>query len=111
MNQNVIPKILSLDDVGVGMSLAEPVLGDQGEVVLSQGVELTQALLLALRRRGISILSVLVPDTVPSDDRNVAVVVKLQMARLDRLFRKDAGQIGTAHLRSLITQYRRGVMP
>ncbi len=103
---------LPLDAVGIGMSLAEPLMGAQGEVVLSQGVELTQALLQALRRRGVTSLSVLVPDEglapAPAGDKRSSAA-ELQLAQLERLaqlFRNDDGQSGTARLRALVTRYR-----
>lgn len=54
---------LLLDDVRAGMSLAAPVKRGQGEILLAQVVALTGALLQALRRKGVTTLSVLVRDT------------------------------------------------
>lgn len=111
MTPNTSNQILSLDDASVGMSLAEPVLGSQGEVVLSQGITLTEVLLNALRRRGVMSLSVLAPDAQPSTEARVGVDIKVHLARLERLFRQDAGQSGAAHLRALVTQYRMETTP
>lgn len=111
MTQDTKTQLLPLDHVSVGMSLAEPVVGAQGEVVLSQGVALTQALLQALRRRGVTSLSVLVPDAGSCSDTSAVMKLKAQLDRLERLFRHDAGQNGTARLRALVTQYRMEARP
>ncbi len=116
MTQDTKPKVLPLDEISVGMSLAEPVVGAQGEVVLSQGVALTQALLHALRRRGVASLSVLVPDADTCSGPNAAADMDVKarlvrVERLGRLFRNDDGQSGTTRLRALVTQYRMEAMP
>ena len=111
MTQNLIPQTLSLGDVSAGMSLAEAVVGPQGEVVLSQGTALTEVLLLALYRRGISSLTVLGHGVGPSGKANISIDVTAKLHRLERLFRQDANQSGTAHLRALVSQYRMGATP
>lgn len=102
MTPNKNTQTLALDDVAVGMALAESVLGEQGEVVLTQGVTLTEALIKALRRRGIETL--LVYGEGPQPD--AAAEHQLRLARLARLFRHVDGHTGTAHLQALLTQYR-----
>ena len=117
MTPSTTPVVLSIDDIGAGMSLAEPVVSAQGEVVLAPGVELTQALLQALRRRGVVRLTVLVPDEGPGRTHDTASEMDVQavrvalVQRLNLLFRHDDGRSGTARLRTLVTQHRLEAMP
>lgn len=99
-------QVLPLDDASVGMHLAESVLGEKGEVILSQGVALTEALLHALRRRGVTSLSVLGPDASPCAETFPTKDLQAQLARLEWLFRQDTGHSGAAHLRALLTRHR-----
>jgi hypothetical protein len=102
---------LPLDEVSAGMSLAESVLSEQGDVVLSQGVALTESLIQALRRRGVQNLLVTGADVASCNGALPAADSKAHLARLDRLFRQAAGQSGAEHLRALLTRYRTGAMP
>lgn len=107
MTTNKNTQTVALDTVAIGMLLAESVLGEHGEVVLTQGVALTDALIKALRRRGIESLLVCAEEAPPDQ----AAEQQQRLARLARLFRHVDGHTGTAYLQALLTQYRSQVPP
>ena len=111
MTQNPNSQRKTLEEIRAGMSLAEPVLGAHGEVVLPQGVTLTDALLQSLGRRGIESLSVLAPKAEGDDPATNTKDIAVQMARIGRLFRHATEYDGTDYLRTLVTQYRMAGKP
>lgn len=93
-----------------GMVLCDVVRDAKGNVLLAQGVVLTEAMLGSLARHGVDMLPILqaVPAPPPIDPEAV-------QGRLDHLFRKhdrdDLGDWATGVLRRYVEDYRlqRGV--
>jgi hypothetical protein len=87
------------------MVLSDVVRDGKGNVLLAQGIVLTEAMLASLGRYGIDMLPILqaVPEPPPVDP---AVI----QARLDHLFRKhdrdDLGDWATGILRRYVEDYR-----
>jgi hypothetical protein len=99
-------QLLPLADTRAGMVLADVILDAKGNVLLAQGVVLTDLMLVTLARHGIATLPILqaVPAAPPPDP--VAV-----QARLDHLFRmhapEDDGDVyATGILRRYVETYR-----
>ena len=88
-------QLTPLAETRPGMVLSDVVLDDRGNVLLAQGVVLTESMLASLGRHGI--------DLPPVDP--VAI-----QARLDHLFRMhdrdDLGDWGTGILRRYVEDYR-----
>jgi hypothetical protein len=98
-------ELTPLAETRPGMVLSDTVRDAKGNVLLAQGVVLTEAMLAALGRHGIDLLPLLqaAPAPVPVDPSAVR-------ARLDHLFRKqerdDAADWATGRLRQYIEDYR-----
>lgn len=80
-----IRESLALDQVTVGERLAEPVLGDGGNVLLPAGAELTESMLASLQRRGVAML--MVEREVAEDPAALEARRQALTAQLDHLFR------------------------
>jgi hypothetical protein len=87
------------------MVLSDVVRDGRGNVLLAQGIVLTESMLASLGRHGIDLLPILqaVPAPPPPDPAAV-------QARLDHLFRKhdrdDLGDWATSTLRRYVEDYR-----
>jgi hypothetical protein len=98
-------QLTPLAETRPGMVLSDVVLDGRGNVLLAQGVVLTESMLASLGRHGIDMLPILqaAPPPVPIDP--VAI-----QARLDHLFRMhdrdDLGDWGTGILRRYVEDYR-----
>ena len=100
-------KQLPLDDARPGMVLSDDVLDMRGNVLLPQGVALTEVMLDSLRRKDIATLPVLFGEV------SVAELVADQahyQARIDKLFRKHVGSedSATASLLHYVRAFRLG---
>jgi hypothetical protein len=88
-----------------GMVLSDVVRDGKGNVLLAQGIVLTESMLASLARHGIDLLPILqaVPAPAPVDPDAI-------QARLDHLFRKhdrdDLGDWATGILRRYVEDYR-----
>jgi hypothetical protein len=98
-------QLTPLAEVRPGMVLSDVLRDDKGNVLLAQGIVLTESMLASLARHGIDMLPILqaVPEAPPIDP--VAV-----QARLDHVFRKhdrdDLGDWATGILRRYVEDYR-----
>ena len=88
-----------------GMVLSDVVRDGKGNVLLAQGIVLTESMLASLGRHGIDMLPILqaTPEPLPIDPEAV-------QARLDHIFRKhdrhDLGDWATGILRRYVEDYR-----
>jgi hypothetical protein len=94
-----------LAETRAGMVLSDVVRDGKGNVLLAQGVVLTESMLASLARHGIDMLPILqaVPTPPPIDPEAI-------QARLDHVFRKhdrdDLGDWATGILRRYVEDYR-----
>lgn len=96
---------VAIDQVTAGMTLAKQVLGESGEVLLEQGLVLTDILIRNLRHRGVRELAVHVhPTSHPVTQREALAEV---LARVDVIFRKWPASDGDTDLHELVRSYRR----
>ena len=98
-------QLTPLAAVGPGMVLGDVLRDGKGNVLLAQGVVLTEGMLASLARHGVELLPILVAGRPePAID-----LVHVQ-ERLDRLFRKherdNHGDWATGLLRQYIEDYR-----
>lgn len=103
MNANTKP--FHIDVVTAGMTLSDDVLGERGDLIVAQGVVLTEALIAALRRRGLEMLPIVDPAAVAVPESQPS---KSQQEQLALLFRHFADRPANQHLLRLVTQYRAG---
>lgn len=96
-------KQVAIDDAGAGMVLAAEVRDAQGNVLLAEGAALTEALLSALRRRGVE--SVRIEDDGMSEEQLAAERERVA-ARLAHLFRKPHGGAADKLLREQVCAWR-----
>lgn len=87
-----------------GMTVASPVTGAQGGVLLAAGAELDDHALAQLRRRNIEFVTVSVPDS--RDEASIAHDLEAATTRVDFIFRGDGSACRQA-LRQTILSYRR----
>lgn len=94
-----------LTDVRPGMSLSDVLLDDNGNVLLAEGVVLTEAMLASLARHGVEALPIF-QATAAAPAIDPAAV----QARLDYLFRgnnrEDLADWATRILRRYVEDYR-----
>jgi hypothetical protein len=94
-----------LTDARPGMTLSDVLLDDKGNVLLAQGVVLTETILASLARHGVDALPILrAADAAPPIDPAAV------QARLDILFRgndrEDHADWATGILRRYVEDYR-----
>lgn len=96
---------LPLAEIVPGMVLADVLRDAKGNILLAEGVVLTETVLASLARHGIATLPIEQPDAAPPPPDPVAV-----QARLDRLFRTqdpaDESDWASAALRHYLEDYR-----
>jgi hypothetical protein len=94
-----------LTDVRPGMTLSDVLLDDKGNVLLAQGVVLTEAMLASLARHGVASLPI--RQAAPAEP---AIDPAAVQARLDYLFRandrEDHADWATGILRRYVEDYR-----
>ena len=94
-----------LSDARPGMVLSDVLLDDRGNVLIAQGVVLTEAMLASLARHGVEAL----PIVQAEPEAPVADPAAVQ-ARLDMLFRgndrEDLDDWATGILRRYVEDYR-----
>lgn len=98
-------KQLGLDDVSPGMILSDDLLDGHGQVLLPQGVTLTEATLASLRRHAVEVLPILCEALSEAD---VAAERERHKQRLATLFRKHTDDEATALLLEYVTHFRLG---
>lgn len=97
---------LHLEEVEIGMELACDLIDQHGTVLLQQGSVLTDRLLAALERRGISRLRIVAePADEAVDDGARAAERERVRLRLAYLFRGAVGT-GAAQLQACLTDFR-----
>lgn len=79
-------EVLSIADGLPGMRLAEPVIDQNGNVLMQGGVELTESMLASLRRRDVLQIAIEREVEESSAEREARLVELRQ--KLDRRFRK-----------------------
>jgi hypothetical protein len=98
-------QLTPLSEVRPGMTLSDVLLDDRGNVLLAQGVVLTEAMLGSLARHGVASLPIL-QAAAPAPAIDPAAV----QARLDYLFRgndrEDLADWATGILRRYVEDYR-----
>lgn len=98
-------QLTSLSDVRPGMILSDVLFDDKGNVLLAQGVVLTETLLASLARHGVDAVPIL-QAAAPAQALDPASV----QARLDYLFRsndrEDNADWATCILRRYVEDYR-----
>lgn len=87
-----------------GMTLATPIVGQQGTVLFAAGSTLDEYALKQLGRRAIEFVTVLVPDS--RDEEIIAREIAETDARIEFIFRGESSPARTA-LRNTIMNYRR----
>lgn len=99
--------LMPLAEVRPGMILSDVVRDERGNVLLSQGVVLTDTLLASLARHGIAALAIHLPE---QDAAAPAIDAAAVQARLDHLFRDnvrdDHNDWATGILRRYVEDYR-----
>lgn len=99
---------VDIDDAQPDMTLAEPILDARGDVLLPSGSVLTESTLAGLHRRGIDCV-VIVDDSVSEEELAAERErVRLQIERIDRLFRKCGTSGNAAALFRYVHAYRTG---
>jgi hypothetical protein len=105
-------QLTPLAEARPGMVLGEVLRDDKGNVLLAQGVVLSENMLASLARHGVEILPILAASPAAP-----VVDPALVQARLDHVFRKqergDHGDWASGILRQYIEDFRlqRGVQP
>jgi hypothetical protein len=102
---NAAYQLTALADARPGMVLSDVVRDGRGNVLLAQGVVLSEPMLASLARHGVAILPILaVQATAPAPDPAAV------QARLDHLFRNnmrdDHADWATGILRRYVEDYR-----
>ncbi|HYD81972.1 MAG TPA: hypothetical protein VEC06_19390 [Paucimonas sp.] len=98
---------LPLDQAVPGMTLSEALCDAKGDVLLPQGATLTEAVLAALRRRGVESLPIATDDdAAPLSDAELEALRARACARVAQLFRLSSGEGASALLRQYVTNLR-----
>jgi len=99
-------KLLPLNEVLAGMSVANDLLDIHGKLILGQGTIVTGAILLSLLHRGIETMDVVAEKiAVPARDAEL----ELRRLRLAKLFRRCGDGPADRQLFQYLMQYRLGV--
>ena len=85
------------------MTLAAPITGGNGKILLAEGVTLDEATLDNLRQRGIPFVSVSVPDS--RDAATIERDLAEASARIEYIFRGSSAP-AREELRRLVAEYR-----
>ena len=100
---NSASRLLPLNEVLAGMILSNDLLDTHGGLILGQGAIVTEAILLALQRRGIKALSVASEESVPPDRE---AEMERQRQRIAKLFRRCGDSHDDNLLLRYVTQHR-----
>lgn len=96
-------RLLSLNEVLVGMIVANDLLDTHGGLILGQGTIVTEAILFSLQRRGVETLGIVSGKGVDFDPE---VEMEHQRQRLVKLFRRCGNDPTNQLLLRYVTQYR-----
>ncbi len=98
-------KQLTLHELAVGMILSDDLRDDNGVILLSQGVIITDAIIAALKRHGVETVPILCSE-VSADDE--AAEMALRKQHLAKLFRKQSPDDASALLHACVELFRLG---
>jgi hypothetical protein len=96
-------KQLALHELAVGMVLSDDLRDNNGIVLLSQGVTLTEAMLAALRRHGVETAPILC-DASPAAHQDADQQQRIE--RLHHLFRKENTDDASGLLHQYVAYFR-----
>jgi hypothetical protein len=97
--------VVPIEEAQTGMRLAEEVRNAAGAVLLTAGLELDEAVLAGLRRRGVEHLVVDQPD--PRSETEIAEELARMEARVLHLFHRHRGNPELQLLMQAVLEYRR----
>lgn len=97
-------KLIPLAFAKSGMILANPVLGDNGRVLLAAGAELSDNLLVSLNSRNICSISIREEDT--RSEKELGIEREKVAKHIDELFQTAAPDSNLQSLRQMILDYR-----
>lgn len=97
-------EVLALDALQVGMKIAEAVLDDGGRILLPAGADITDSMLISLRRRDVT--SVKVEQQIEEDPATLEAHRVVISTRLDRIFRKAGDAAETRTLYQAVLDHR-----
>ena len=100
----ITAKRFSLDQVEVGMALAQDVCDAGGGRLLAQGAELTDATIASLKRRGVDFVMVAMEEMLTPVQRAMREAELRE--QIERLFRKAGNDPMLLKLRATLLQYR-----
>lgn len=93
-----------LAEIAVGMVVAEPVLDSAGRVLVPAGAEVSESMLLGLRRRDVAEIRV---EREVEEDPAVSEAYRVKLvAQLDLLFRQAGEGAEMRVLRQAVLDYR-----
>lgn len=96
--------VTGLDEVRSGMTLAEPVVDANGQMLVPAGTVLTESLLAGLQRRGVTVLTV---EQEIEEDVAEREARRLRLSQhLERIFRKAGEGRATREIRAVVLAYR-----
>ena len=103
----VLHKQILLDQAKAGMILSDDLLDSQGNILLAKDVMLTDAILVALRKHQIEVISVVTGELTHEESNAKRQQYK---ERLARLFRKPTNDVeeATGILQQYVRYYRLG---
>ncbi len=105
MTINQACQVLPVNSLRPGMRLAEAIRDRLGNIMLVEGVELTEAHLSALAQRGIG-SAMIVPERIPPSDQENAAMRASVEARLRTIFRSSLDHTGNHDLFDILLAYR-----
>lgn len=105
--------LIALTDAAPGDRLAEPVLDDQGQVLVGAGCELTAGLIQSLARRGVTGLCIARVAAAGLEVEEVCQATRHERAsaRIAHLFRHTTRQGRVSPLMHSVLQHRLGGPP
>ena len=97
-------EVLALDALQAGMKIAEAVVDDGGRILVPAGAEITDSMLISLRRREVT--SVKVELQIEQDPAILEAQRIVISTRLDRIFRKTGDSVETRTLYQAVLDHR-----
>ena len=97
-------EVLTLDALQVGMKIAEAVLDDGGRILVPAGADITDSMLISLRRRDVT--SVKVEQQIEEDPATLEAHRVVISTRLARIFRKAGDAAETRTLYQAVLDHR-----
>ncbi|HYD95912.1 MAG TPA: hypothetical protein VEC01_11345 [Noviherbaspirillum sp.] len=97
---------LPLEQATPGMTLSEPLYDARGEVLLPQGATLTDAVLAALERRGVTALPIMTGNAMPLSEAELEALRQRARERIACLFRRCGAQGASGLLQRYVINLR-----